>query len=544
MQNNNLYICKICYKKKNMNDLYKCITCEKNLCQICKLKHNKSHKIINYINKDCICKMHNSFFIKYCNQCKENLCKSCEGHDNHNKDDLEEMIPNKKTINIQIIKLRKNIDKLIDFVNDVKEKVKKLNILINNIEKYYKLSSNYIYRNEIKNYQTLQNIKEFENFNNIVINDLNKIFDDENNISNILNFMIDINSQINNKVNEDLYSKYMNKINYKFKKNPNFKYNSDIIRNNDCLGKNDIFEVYNLYKDNNQYIASPNYLTKYIDIYSLIDNKKVLSLKGHIKNITTIRYFFNIKSYNEYLISADTNKIVIIWDITNNYKIKFKINTNYIGNIYSCLLVFPHNNEDIIITSTEHSHGTKMQSSTKAYSLNIGNFIKYIDDYSHWRRIFYLLSWYNKNDNNYYIIQFSIYEIFITNLFIDQLYSAIENYALNDYNGLIFNRDNKDFLFFNSSSELKIYDLYNKSIIKKIKLNLFKDIININPWNDNYLILIAKESFLIIDLINNKIISSIEFRKLDTIKSIKRINHPLYGESILSCGNDIKLWTI
>ena len=41
----------------------------------------------------------------------------------------------------------------------------------------------------------------------------------------------------------------------------------------------------------------------------------------------------------EYLISADYDKIVIIWDITNNYNIKYKIDTKYGNQIHSCLLI-------------------------------------------------------------------------------------------------------------------------------------------------------------------------------------------------------------
>ena len=554
MQNNNLYICQNCYKKKNITELYKCIKCEMNLCQICKLKHNKSHKIIDYIYKDCICKKHNAFFIKYCNQCKENICKSCDEHENHNKIDLEEIIQNKKIINIQIIKLQKSIDKLNDYIND---KIEKLNSFKNNIEKYYNFSSNYIYKNKIKNYQTLQNIKEFENYNNIVLNDINKIInDEEDNTANKLNFMIDINNKINIKANEDLFVKYMNKINYRFKKNPNFKYDSEIVRDNDCSGIYDIFEVYNLYKDDNQYIASPNRITKYIDIYSVIDNQKILSLKGHLKNITAIKYFFNAKNFNEYLISADTNKKVIIWDINKNYIIKFKINTHYGSKIYSCLLVFPHNNEDMIITSTQNEEKRKklkFVSATKAYSLNNGNFIKYIDNKSYCFKIFYLLSWYNKNNNNYYIIQFSTNDIFINNLSNDEDYYSFhkgsyiyqphpDNYC---FSGFIYNIDNNDFLFFISKFSLKIFDLYNKNIINSIEIK-HSTIININPWNDNYLIIIAKDSFQIIDFINYKTISIFYFGNLVNIKSIKRINHPVYGESILSCGDNksITLWKI
>ena len=68
----------------------------------------------------------------------------------------------------------------------------------------------------------------------------------------------------------------------------------------------------------------------------------------------TIRFFINNKDMNENLVSGDTHKIVFIWNITDNYKIKYKIETYYPKNnhIFSCLLIFPHfSNQDYIISS-------------------------------------------------------------------------------------------------------------------------------------------------------------------------------------------------
>ena len=61
------------------------------------------------------------------------------------------------------------------------------------------------------------------------------------------------------------------------------------------------------------------------------------------------------------------NNIVIIWDITNNYNIKYQIDIKYENNIYSCLLIFPHNiNENYIITSTFH-RSNDIDKSTQKY---------------------------------------------------------------------------------------------------------------------------------------------------------------------------------
>ena len=164
-------------------------------------------------------------------------------------------------------------------------------------------------------------------------------------------------------------NKYESKINYKFHKKPNFKFKYIITYNSYSGGANDVFEVYLSYKDNKEYIASPNSYNNNIDIFIILDNKELISLKGHKNDIRTIRYFINGKNYHEYLISADDDKIVIIWDITNKYKIKYKINTNYEDDISSNILMFPPNiNDNYIITSSNAISNNINKSATKIYS--------------------------------------------------------------------------------------------------------------------------------------------------------------------------------
>ena len=170
-------------------------------------------------------------------------------------------------------------------------------------------------------------------------------------------------------------------MNYKFIKEPqNLKFKFNITNTNTWYGVNDIFEVFICYKDNKEYIISPNINNYNLDIFNLLDNKKILSLQGHKNDITTIRYFINNNNYNninEYLISGDYNYIVIIWDITNNYKIKYQIDTKYKNDIFSCLSIFHHNNNDnYFITSTINTSDNNDNSATKIYSLNNGKFIK------------------------------------------------------------------------------------------------------------------------------------------------------------------------
>ena len=94
---------------------------------------------------------------------------------------------------------------------------------------------------------------------------------------------------------------------------------------------------------------------------------------------------------------------------------------------------------------------------------------------------------------------------------------------------------------------INIWDLYNKKIFKKINTNKCL-LAHIIEWNNKYIIVadVSNKSFKIIDLDENKIISDIGGQHIDKFVSIKKIYHPIYGESLLSCGNGkcIKLWTI
>ena len=69
--------CKINNKSNTYNnEIYKCITCGKIICPLCRSKHDKNHKIINYELKDYICNEHNRSFTRYCEKCNNNfMCK-------------------------------------------------------------------------------------------------------------------------------------------------------------------------------------------------------------------------------------------------------------------------------------------------------------------------------------------------------------------------------------------------------------------------------------------------------------------------------------
>jgi len=551
-----------------------------------KIDDEKINEIINKKMEEIEKKLYNDFNEKI-NNIKNNFSNNI-----NNQNDLIKKINDRTNINnnennknniqisskkynelIENIKLTKKLEKEIEKINKENKNINQQNnnlinnyVENNNTDKDIELIKEDIKKmyNKIKN-----NEKEIIKINNIlkekelIINKINeKIISHKNvlrinvNKDNIGNKIRDLNNSINYKYNElndkINHNEYLNKINYIFKKEPqNLKYQLNITDSNTSAGWNDIFEIFVSYKDNKEYLISPNIHNYNLDIFDLLDNKKIKSLKEHDNNIRSIRYFINKNSpnYNEYLISADDNKIVIIWDITDNYNIKYQIDTQYGHNIYSCLLIFPHNlNDNYIITSTYYESDNIDNSSTKVYSLNNNKYIKYIENTNN-LAVYYLLSWYNKKNNKYYLIQFSYKKIIINNFIEDELYTElVKEPEDNHFSGFIYNKDDNDYLYASSSiGYINIWDLYNKKIFKVIYINNCK-LAHIIQWNNKF-ILVAdynNKSFKIVDIEKYKFISDINGQHIDKVVCVKKLYHPVYGESLLSAGRDktIKLWTI
>ena len=467
----------------------------------------------------------------------------------------------KKKINKMDLNLRKKNEEIKIINNSINEKniiingqnekllkqeneIKKINNKLNEREKEIKIISKKLEEKEV-----------FINNLDIIIK--NKEINDNEIIYQVKNTINEVNNDLNMKYNELLnmisnleHNEFIRKINYKFEKDPQgLKFRQNVNDTNASYGWNDIFEVYISRKDNKEYLVSPNNNNYKLDVISLLENKITVSLQGHNNHIRTIRYFINNINSEEYLISADNDIIVIVWEITYNFNLKFKINTNYSDNIYSCLLLFDLINENnYIVTSSYAQLDDNEKSATKLYSLENGQLIKYIS-HTNKNAIYYLLSWYNKNNNKYYIIQFSFRAILISSVIDDELYcELIQEPEDNHLSGFIYSSDNIDYLCSSSyNGYINLWDLFNKSIYKVINTN---DCVlsNIIKWNNQYFIVADydNKSFKIIDIEKEQIVKDITGQHTDKVPCVKKIYHPLYGESLLTAGQDntIKLWSL
>ena len=174
------------------NKFYKCCQCKQLLCPLCRNSHDKSHPIINYDDKCFICEEHGQYYTKYCNQCKTNLCLMCEDdHKHHNLIYFSDIMPNKEAVVDSIKELEAKINKFKEELENIK---KLFDNLIKNLKVYYeilkKIADEYDDNNDRKkNYQILQNMNDFKNFSSSIIFDINKIINNDNLKSKMINIV-------------------------------------------------------------------------------------------------------------------------------------------------------------------------------------------------------------------------------------------------------------------------------------------------------------------------------------------------------------------
>ena len=124
------------------------------------------------------------------------------------------------------------------------------------------------------------------------------------------------------------------------------------------------------------------------------DKTIINSLKGHNNKTTVIRYYIK-DNKEEYILSCDENKLIIKWDIQNNYNKKYNIQGEYSGNIYDALLLFNIFNKNYILISSTNEYSKLYE--FKDNTPFIRNIYGTKENYT-----YFMIPWLYKN--KYYII--------------------------------------------------------------------------------------------------------------------------------------------
>lgn len=344
----------------------------------------------------------------------------------------------------------------------------------------------------------------------------------------------------------------MRKIDYiepYFHSNPNLYFVEELKKNekDKIFINNNIIEIYYPKNISNElYLIIPNNKSFNIDIIRILDNKTIKSLKGHNDYILSVRHFYNSKDKFDYLLSVEACSKVFIWDLTNNYKLKFTIEINYTVEISDSLIIFDnYKNKDYILIST---YSNKKEDYSKLFSFeDKGKFITNIPS-TNLNMTYYLIKWNNTKENNdVYIIECCYKIIYIYNLYNPNLNFKLKPILHESKNcsGYIIKKDNIDYLWTISyNGYINIFNLYSQLYIANIYIGYNYGFCNIVQWNKRYIIISIIDRIKIIDIYQKKIINNIILKGTNEIY-LKKIMHPYYNESLLTIesNSSIKLWT-
>jgi septal ring factor EnvC (AmiA/AmiB activator) len=244
---------------------------------------------------------------------------SCEKeHKEHSIIYFGDILPDEKKIKNDLKEFRKSID---NFKNEIEEIITKLNNLSENFEIYYSIFDNIVKANDNtkRNYQMLRNFKEFDNYINFFIKDINKVINDDN-IIDKFNDLMDIDYKINNKdlsnKNKSENEKIIEKLKEEIKNFENIIENI-IENNNKIVNEKDK----NLEQLNKEIISMRNTInenfSKNIEFTNKLqaNEKEINNLKSQLINKDT--EINNLQSNNNYF-----------WNNEN------QINYNYQPNIF------------------------------------------------------------------------------------------------------------------------------------------------------------------------------------------------------------------
>jgi len=233
--------------KKNRADIYKnkfyiCSLCKINLCPTCIINHDHKEGIIDYEQKDYICKEHNDNYNSFCKSCKINICMYCENqHQNHEIIYFGKIFPDINKIKNKLNKLRNLID---NFNLNAKQIIDIYNNCSDNLEIYYTIYNNIIKKFDLKkrNYEIIYNLNTI-NEDDEIFNDLLSIINDKNLLSKFSK-IINLNNKINQKkvdlnVKEEGLYKISRRININIKpQNEKInKINKEIAEKEEALNK-------------------------------------------------------------------------------------------------------------------------------------------------------------------------------------------------------------------------------------------------------------------------------------------------------------------
>ena len=326
-------------------------------------------------------------------------------------------------------------------------------------------------------------------------------------------------------------------------------------------GLNESFDIFKSELNDNNYLIVANKNNNNIDIINIESNKLIKSIKNNPSKFIYIKYFQKIETKKNYLITINIKNAINIYEFSeeNNFekinllltiitKKEFNNTFNFINGTLIFNIKINSKLFDILLVSSRARYMEEYP--TLIYNIKNGQELKEI---SHTKKNMtrFMIPWYNKNDDNYYLIELCEELLIVINILYNNIYAKLDEEKFKSFNtGFVHELNDIDFLFVaDSCGQIQVFNLFSKEICFKIDVRKNKSNIRLYGlilWNYNYLIVNDdnNKSIIVIDLKNKYIIGSTYNEHNDSVRCIKRIRHKKYGECLITGGDDhfIKLF--
>ena len=326
-------------------------------------------------------------------------------------------------------------------------------------------------------------------------------------------------------------------------------------------GLNESFDIFKSELNGNNYLIVANKNNNNIDIINIESNKLIKSIKNNPSKFIYIKYFQKIETKKNYLITINIKNAINIYEFSeeNNFekinllltiitKKEFNNTFNFINGTLIFNIKINSKLFDILLVSSRARYMEEYP--TLIYNIKNGQELKEI---SHTKKNMtrFMIPWYNKNDDNYYLIELCEELLIVINILYNNIYAKLDEEKFKSFNaGFVHELNDIDFLFVaDSCGQIQVFNLFSKEICFKIDVRKNKSNIRLYGlilWNYNYLIVNDdnNKSIIVIDLKNKYIIGSTYNEHNDSVRCIKRIRHKKYGECLITGGDDhfIKLF--
>ena len=339
-----------------------------------------------------------------------------------------------------------------------------------------------------------------------------------------------------------------------FKSNPNFRFQEIVVSKADALSAS---YNYDCYKDKNgDVILIYGYFDEHlayeykfnIRFVNLRTNEEIKALECAKDRILTVRYFKDPETGTDYLISADKKSNVTVYDLSNDYAKILEADLKYEGFIYNCLLMFDKDKIYAVASSIGSNNNTKVieiKKGTKDNKDLPAIDIQQSKDFN----VYSMSYWYNEKaeeGKKHVIIQCGKSKVLLSEYPSNTTYHSIQISDSYPYisGSIVFKNGEKDYLAFSSTyGYVEVVDLAGKTkehCWETDEVHLYSFV----KWNEEYLLLndCLQRRIIVFDIKEHyKIKSKVLCPEMSYEKFIKKIDHPKYGESILSIGIDWKI---